>query len=64
METVNSDNVGTKGGVKSGMKAGVEDGLSSVEALSRDIPVQMTADDNARKSLNKESAGEGFNFLN
>ena len=64
METVKSDNVGTTGGVKSGMKVGVEDGLSSVEALSREIPVQMTADDNARKSLNKESAGDKFSFLN
>ena len=64
METVKPNNDGTKGGVKSGMKAGVEDGLSSVEALSRDIPVQMTADDNARKALNKESAGDKFSFLN
>ena len=64
MEKVKPNNSGTQGGVKSGMKVGVEDGLSSVEALSRDIPVQMTGDDNARKSLNKESAGDKFSFLN
>ena len=64
METVKPNNDGTKGGTKSGMKAGVEDGLSSVEALSRDIPVQMTGDENARKSLNEESAGDKFKFLN
>ena len=64
MEAVKSDNVGTTGGVKSGMKAGIEDGLSSVEALSREIPIQMTGDENARKSLNQESAGDKFKFSN
>lgn len=56
--------VSATGGTKSGMKVGVEDGLSSVEALSRDIPMQMTGNENARKTLNEESAGGKFKFLN
>ena len=64
MEAVKPNNGGVSGGVQSGMKVGVEDGLSSVAPIGREIPVQMTGDDNARKSLNKESAGDKFNFLN